>query len=121
MTIFATEFDECRHMAHAPVTEPSRACAAMSDDTPEVRSQSAFIAAMRMLIRSTLFLWLAMTCGSVPCHAESPERTALIVEDIRCKGSALTKCSFIRSFLHISAGDPLNEDEIQNAKLRLSS
>lgn len=62
-----------------------------------------------------------MTCASVLCHAESPEGTGLTVEDIRCKGNASTKCSFILGFLHLSAGDPLNEEEIQNAKLRLSS
>jgi outer membrane protein assembly factor BamA len=82
---------------------------------------TAKLSVFHHLIRPTLILWLAMTCASVPCHAQPPERTALIVEDIRCKGNASTKCSFIRGFVHISAGDPLNEDEIKNAKLRLSS
>jgi outer membrane protein assembly factor BamA len=43
------------------------------------------------------------------------------VEDIRCKGNALTRCTFIRGFLYLSPGDVLSEQEIQSAKLRLSS
>lgn len=82
---------------------------------------TAKLSVFHRLIRPTSILWLAMTCAPVLCHAQPPERAALIVEDIRCKGNASTKCSFIRGFLHISTGDPLNEDEIKNAKLRLSS
>jgi hypothetical protein len=66
-------------------------------------------------------LLFAMTGASALCHAESPERSSLIVEDIRCKGNALTRCTFIRGFLQLSPGDPLREEEIQNAQLRLSS
>lgn len=73
------------------------------------------------LIKATLILLFAMTGVSALCHAESPERPSLIVEDIRCKGNALTRCAFIRGFLHLSPGDALSEEEIQNAKLRLSS
>jgi outer membrane protein assembly factor BamA len=77
--------------------------------------------ATRPLIKATLILLFAMTGVSALCRAESPERPALIVEDIRCKGNALTRCAFIRGFLHLSPGDALSEEEIQNAKLRLSS
>jgi len=72
-------------------------------------------------MKSILLLLLAVTCTPIFCHAESLKQTSLIVEDVRCKGNVLTKCSFIRGFLHVSPGDPLDEDEIQNAKLRLSS
>ena len=82
---------------------------------------AAKLSAFHRLIRPTSILWLAMTLAPVLCHAEPPERTALIVEDIRCKGNASTKCWFIRGFLHLSAGDLLNEDEVKNAELRLSS
>ena len=71
--------------------------------------------------RAILILLLAMTGVSALCHAESPERSSLIVEDIRCKGNALTRCTYIRGFLHLSPGDALSEEEIQDAKLRLSS
>jgi outer membrane protein assembly factor BamA len=76
---------------------------------------------MTIFIRTTLILLLAMTGASVLCRAASPARAPLIVEDIRCKGNALTRCTFIRGFLYLSPGDPLSEEEIQNAKLRLSS
>ncbi len=63
-----------------------------------------------------------MTYAPLFCHAaESPESTSLIVEDIRCKGNVSTQCSFIRGFIHLSANDPLDEDEVKNAQLRLSS
>lgn len=63
----------------------------------------------------------AMLGMSAPCYAQSSERSSLMVEDIRCKGNALTRCTFIRGFLHLSPGDVLREEEIQDAKLRLSS
>jgi outer membrane protein assembly factor BamA len=119
MTIFTTNFCVFHRAARTHLIERSRACTAMSATARTTCSPSAF--AIRPLIRSTLIFWLALTCVSVLCHAESLQRTALIVEDIRCKGNASTKCAFIRGFLHLSAGEPLNEDEIQNAKLRLSS
>jgi outer membrane protein assembly factor BamA len=77
--------------------------------------------AVGFLIKATLILVFAMTGVSALCHAESPAHSSLIVEDIRCKGNALTRCSFIRGFLHLSPGDALSEEEIQSAKLRLSS
>jgi len=75
----------------------------------------------RSLMKSILIPLLAVTCPALVGHAQSPERGSLIVEDVRCKGNASSKCSFIRGFLHVSPGDPLDEGEIQNAKLRLSS
>jgi outer membrane protein assembly factor BamA len=73
------------------------------------------------LIIKTLILLFVLGCVSAPCHAEPPERASLTVEDVRCKGNALTRCSFIRGFVHLSPGDPLSEEEIQAARLRLSS
>jgi hypothetical protein len=75
----------------------------------------------RGLTKAALILLFAMAGVPVFCHAESSDGFSLIVEDIRCKGNALTRCTFIRGFLHLSPGDPLSEEEIQNAKLRLSS
>jgi outer membrane protein assembly factor BamA len=121
MTIFNSKFHVFRHVSHAPAIEGARVYGVMPDITRAVRSRSAAASAVRPIIKSALILLLAMTCASGLCHADSPERTPLIVEGIRCKGNAFATCSFIREFLHISAGDALNEDEIQNAKLRLSS
>jgi len=45
--------------------------------------------------------------------------TALTIEDIVCTGNASTDCEFIRDHVFLSAGDLLNEDELQNAKIRL--
>jgi outer membrane protein assembly factor BamA len=73
------------------------------------------------LIKATLILLLAIAGLSAPSHADSPERSSLIVEDIRCKGNALTSCAFIREFLYLSPGDAVSEKEIQVARLRLSS
>jgi hypothetical protein len=44
----------------------------------------------------------------------------LIVEDIVCRGNVTTSCKFIRGHLLLRAGQPLNENEIDNATLRLS-
>jgi outer membrane protein assembly factor BamA len=71
--------------------------------------------------KSILVLLLAGICTPLICRAESAPRTSLTVEDVRCKGNVSTSCSFIRGFVHLAAGEPLAEDEIQNATLRLSS
>lgn len=79
------------------------------------------IRGVKSLPAAILTLLAAMTGLSAHCHAESADRPSLVVEDIRCKGNAFTRCTFIRGFLRLSPGDPLSEDEIQNAKLRLSA
>jgi hypothetical protein len=43
------------------------------------------------------------------------------IQEIRCAGNVHTSCAFIRGHLHLRAGDPLDEEEIRNAQLRLSS
>jgi outer membrane protein assembly factor BamA len=53
--------------------------------------------------------------------ADSGENSGLIVDDLHCRGNAVTTCPFILGYVHVSPGDRLNEDEIQDAKLRLSS
>jgi len=68
-----------------------------------------------------LMVLIAMMGISALCHAETTAPSSLTVEDIRCKGNALTRCTFIRGYLYLSPGDALNEEEIQDAKLRLSS
>ena len=52
---------------------------------------------------------------------DSKQEPQLIVQDVQCKGNTATSCPFIVSFLYLSNGSKINEDEIQNAKLRLSS
>ncbi len=53
--------------------------------------------------------------------ADAGDNPGLIVEEMRCRGNAVTSCDFILGYLHLAPGDRLNEDEIQDAKLRLSS
>lgn len=74
--------------------------------------------------RGTRVLWgwvLALALVPLSGLAESGENSGLIVEDMHCRGNAVTSCQFILGYLHLAPGDRLNEDEVQDAKLRLSS
>ena len=51
----------------------------------------------------------------------SDVESALKVQEIRCQGNQVTSCEFIRDHLYLRAGDPLDEDEVRNASLRLSA
>jgi outer membrane protein assembly factor BamA len=56
-------------------------------------------------------------CFVHPARAEAP----LIVQDIECRGNVRTACAFIRDRLYLSVGGHVDEEEISNAVLRLSS
>ena len=84
----------------------------------KLNTSTARYAALR---KAAAFLLLAVICASAPCRADPSLPRSLIVEDVRCKGNLLTTCPYIRGFLHLAAGDRLNETEIQDARLRLSS
>lgn len=60
---------------------------------------------------------ILMLCVS----ATSLAQEALHVEDIRCAGNVYTSCDLIRDHLYLHAGDPLDEDQVRNAELRLSA
>ncbi len=80
----------------------------------------SFIPAWRW--RSRLWGWvLSLALVPLACLADFREDSGLTVEDMHCRGNAVTSCQFILGYLHLSPGDRLNEDEIQDAKLRLSS
>lgn len=66
----------------------------------------------------TLFMSLAIFFF---CAESFAEDEILKIQDIQCRGNETTTCTFIEGHLFIQKGDNLNEDEIQNAKLRLSS
>ncbi len=75
-------------------------------------------------IRGSRILWgwvLAAALVPLSVLADSGENSGLIVDDLHCRGNAVTTCPFILGYVHVSPGDRLNEDEIQDAKLRLSS
>jgi outer membrane protein assembly factor BamA len=65
-------------------------------------------------------LWVLLTLIPLGSAAAASPSAPLTVEELRCKGNASTSCRFILGHLYLSAGDPVNEEEIQNAQLRLS-
>jgi hypothetical protein len=72
----------------------------------------------------TRVLWgwvLALALMPLSGLADSRGNSGLIIEDMHCRGNAVTSCQLILGYLHLAPGDRLNEDEIQDAKLRLSS
>ncbi len=58
---------------------------------------------------------------SAHAFAQGAPRSALVVEALECRGNAATSCDFILGYLYLSPGDPVDEDEIANARLRLAS
>lgn len=52
--------------------------------------------------------------------AQESEVQPLIIDSISCQGNANTKCEFIVKELYLKVGDYLNEEEVQNAKIRLT-
>ncbi len=58
---------------------------------------------------------------SAQVFAQSAAPSALLVEDLQCRGNEATSCEFILGYLYLLPGDPVDEDEIGNARLRLAS
>jgi outer membrane protein assembly factor BamA len=70
----------------------------------------------RAALRAFLLLLLApLAALAQPAPADPP----LIVESLECRGNVSTSCRFILGHLYLSEGDRLDEEEVQNAKLRL--
>jgi len=66
---------------------------------------------------------LLLVCAIVSplAHAAATTRgQQLTVEDLACRGNDTVSCTFILGQVYLSPGDPVDEEEIQNAKLRLS-
>src|SRR5690349_18042237 len=51
--------------------------------------------------------------------AQSAPEQALFVEQLVCRGNASTSCTFILGQVYLAEGDVIDEEELQNAKLRL--
>jgi outer membrane protein assembly factor BamA len=64
-------------------------------------------------------LLLLLTPLAAFAQASPPADPPLIVESLECRGNVTTSCRFILGQLYLSEGDRLDEEEIQNAKLRL--
>jgi outer membrane protein assembly factor BamA len=44
-----------------------------------------------------------------------------VIEELECRGNTSTSCAYILSYLYLSAGSEVDEEEIRNAKFRLSA
>jgi outer membrane protein assembly factor BamA len=70
-------------------------------------------------------VFLALVIGTFSPYQslaqEMAQEKPLILQEIQCLGNASTACDFIASHLYLPTGALINDEEIQNAKLRLSS
>jgi len=73
-------------------------------------------------VRAAFACLMVMAFGPAGRLARGAEPdTRLIVQDIQCRGNVSTSCKFIRGHLYLQAGRLLDEDEVKDAKLRLSA
>jgi outer membrane protein assembly factor BamA len=64
---------------------------------------------------------VAITPAFVFAEEAAPaEEAVLKLQEVQCRGNEAASCPFISSHLYLVNGDAINEEEIQNAKLRLS-
>lgn len=62
-------------------------------------------------------LFAILACARV--LAQSAPDQSLIVENLACRGNASTSCTFILGQVYLAEGDVVDEEELENAKLRL--
>jgi hypothetical protein len=62
-----------------------------------------------------------LLCALLGCAAKSAAASPLTVQGVQCRGNDTTSCAFIRNHLYLRDGDLLDETEVRNAQLRLSS
>src|SRR5688500_15559769 len=67
--------------------------------------------------------WVAVLFAMAPMHSigQAIDIPKLIAQDVQCRGNQRTSCDFIRSHVHIDAGDVLNECHTAKAEQRLPS
>jgi hypothetical protein len=63
----------------------------------------------------------AMLCALLTPRSWAGPADPLVIEDLRCRGNAATSCEFILGHVYLGRGDTLDETELQNAQLRLST
>jgi len=56
---------------------------------------------------------------SLRAMGQETEPENLIIDSIECSGNENTDCEIIKKEIYLNPGDNINEDEIQNAKIRL--
>ena len=72
-------------------------------------------------MKTTFACILLLACMPLHCLAQQGDPEPLVIEDIQCRGNATTSCGFILGYLYLAAGDRVDEEEIQNARLRLTT
>lgn len=75
-------------------------------------------AAARATLAALALLGLGLCPRAVQANAK--DRAPLTIEALRCEGNVSTSCRFILSYVYLSPGDRLDEEKLQDAKLRLS-
>jgi len=69
---------------------------------------------------SRWLIWLSLLPFAVLAQV-GPERERLIIEELTCRGNAVTSCDFILGHVYLAPGDLVDEEELGNARLRLAS
>lgn len=75
----------------------------------------------RTIMNARYVMALLMAAASNCGVAQPVEFQDLTTQEVRCLGNETTSCEFIRSHVHVSPGEVLSEEELANARLRLSS
>jgi outer membrane protein assembly factor BamA len=70
-------------------------------------------------MKSLVLLLIGLACGGLACAQEEPQR--LVVQELRCKGNVVMACRTILESLYLREGGAVDENEIQDAKLRLAA
>lgn len=70
--------------------------------------------------RCATALLFAIVCVQPPAFARDSPSSPLTIESLRCEGNVSTSCRFILSYIYLKVGDHLDDEEIEDAKLRLS-
>lgn len=72
------------------------------------------------ILRQLLFTATLLVASPFVPAQEAPADT-LTVQEIQCSGNTQISCEFIRGNLYLEPGQVLDEEEVRNAELRLSS
>jgi outer membrane protein assembly factor BamA len=75
---------------------------------------------IRTIASLVLLVAYALTATATATAAQSSD-PPLEIERLECRGNANTSCTYILSYLFLSPGGAVDEEEIRNAKFRLSA
>jgi hypothetical protein len=77
------------------------------------------VISLRPAITATALALLACLGQRVRAQ-EAPDPPPLVIETMQCRGNVSTSCKSILSYIFLNPGDVIDEEEIQNAKLRMA-